>query len=267
MKTLVVALCTAGCVFALASAWSDILQPQVEAQKRAAASRETAAPRRSFTRTTRPLVEADGAAEPPLQGPARTKPQRPDTVASGIAVARITPVTEPSADVEALLRERADEAQRQEARLTMRHESLRMIYDDIRVEQAAVDDIRRKTTEELAVAEQHVITAAQREADGQGGEPPIRRHRAETASVKTVVPTATTESPAVRAAVLMIRRLVAQGSRDTAVNQLSHLKEREAAKVLAALAKDDAPLATALAIALQVSKQAAEPNQPPSGTK
>ena len=58
----------------------------------------------------------------------------------------------------------------------------------------------------------------------------------------------------------MIRRLVAQGSRDTAVNQLSHLKEREAAKVLAALEKEDKPLATALVIALQLSKQAAGPN-------
>ena len=251
MKTLLVALCTAGCVFALASAWSDILQPQVEAQRRAAASRETAAPRRSSTRS---VAETDEDDETRQQGHLRTKSQRPDTVASGTETARTAPVTEPSADMEALLRERADEAQRHEARLTMRQESLRMIYDDIRVEQATVDDIRRKTTEELAVAEQRVITAAQREADGQSGEPPIRRHRAETASVKTVVPTAATESPAVRAAVLMIRRLVAQGSRDTAVNQLSHLKEREAAKVLAALAKDDAPLATALAIALQVSK-------------
>ena len=254
MKTLVVALCTAGCVFALASAWSDILQPLVEAQKRAAASREVAAPRRPSSRTARPLVEADGDAEPLQQGPTRTKSQRSDTVASEIAAARITPVTELSADVEALLRERSDEAKRHEARLTMRQESLRMIYDDIRVEQATVDGIRQRATEELAVAELSVITASQGEADGQSGEPLIRRHRAETASVKSVASTATTESPAVRAAVLMIRRLVAQGSRDTAVNQLSHLKEREAAKVLAALAKDDAPLATALAIALQVSK-------------
>lgn len=261
MKTLLVALCTAGCVFALASAWSDILQPQVEAQRRAAASREIAPPRRPpSTRAARPIVEADADAEPPQQGPTRTKSQRPNAVASEITVARITPVTEPSADVEALLRERDDEAQRHEMRLTMRQESLRMIYDDIRVEQAAVDGIRRKATEELAVAEQRVITAAQREADGQSGEPTIRRHRAETASVKTIVPTAASESPAVRAAVLMIRRLVAQGSRDTAVNQLSRLKEREAAKVLAVLAKDDAPLATALAIALQVSKQVAGPN-------
>ena len=135
-----------------------------------------------------------------------------------------------------------------------------MIYDDIRAEQAAVDDTRRKATEELAVAELSVITASQLEEDRQSEEPPIHRHRAETASVKNVVPTAATESPAVRAAVLMIRRLVAQGSRDTAVNQLSHLKEREAAKVLAALEKEDKPLATALVIALQLSKQAAGPN-------
>ena len=260
MKTLLVALCTAGCVFALASAWSDILQPQVEAQKRAAASRETAAPRRSSSRPAHSVAETNEDDETRQLGHTRTKSQRPDTVASEIAAARITSATELSADVEALLRERADAVQRHEARLTMRQESLRMIYDDIRAEQAAVDDTRRKATEELAVAELSVITASQLEADRQSEEPPIHRHRAETASVKNVVPTAATESPAVRAAVLMIRRLVAQGSRDTAVNQLSHLKEREAAKVLAAFEKEDKPLATALVIALQLSKQAAGPN-------
>lgn len=260
MKTLLAALCTAGCVFALASAWSDILQPHVAAQQREAVSRETAAPRRSSTRTARSVVNADDDDELPQRERPRTKSERPETVASEKAVARITPVAKPNSEVEALLREQADEATRQEARVKMRQESLRLIYDDIREQQASLDDIRRKATDELAVIEQRVVTASQREVSGIGEEPPLRRNRAEIANVKAASQAASAASPTVRATVLMIRQLVAQGNRDTAVNCLNRLKEREAAKVLAALAKEDEPLASALMIAVQASKQAAKPN-------
>lgn len=260
MKTLVVALCTAGCVFALASAWSDILQPQTEALKREAASRVATAPHRSATRAARSVAEPAGDDESPQPARAKTQPRRTEAAAVRTVSAEIAPVIEPRAEVEARLLEQAEEARRHEARLVLRQESLRMIYDDIRDEQTAVEDIRRKATDELATTEQRVVTASQREATSSRRTPSAGRQRAETTSATENGLTHSPDSPSVRSAVLLVRRLVAQGSRDTAVSLLDRMKEREAAKVLSALAREDSHLASALALTLQASKQTARPD-------
>ena len=264
MKILVAVLCTTVCVFALASAWSDMLQPQVEVQQRAAESRAASALRRAASRVARPVAAPAGAEEKSESVRAMPKSPRPQVVDTGAATDASNPVTETRSEGEALLLAEGPEAKQRESRLMNRQESLRMIYDDIREEQAAVDDIRRQATEELAAAEQRAITASQRvvkasQQDAGAGErkPTAGRQRTEAGEITVNRPIVNSDSPSVRAAVLLTRRLVAQGSHDTAASILGRMQEREAAKVLTALAKEDAPLAKELAVQLQAAKQAA----------
>jgi hypothetical protein len=263
MKSLVVVLCTACCVYALASAWSDIVQPQLDAAKKANESLNATSSRRTAQRSNRsstPAEDADEEAEPTPRSKTKTKRT---SVASRIE----EPLDETSydrltqAEVEAELKKQAEEVKRQEARLVSRQESLRLIYDDIREELTAVENIRQRAAQELADAEQNIIPVARNEILPTPAElavPHSSSTRAPKPASLTSLPVESVarDSQSMRAAALMIRRLVTQGSRNTAISLLSKMKAREATKVLTALHQEDAALATDISRSLQAMKQA-----------
>lgn len=250
MKTLVVALCTALFVFALASAWSDMLQPQMAALAQKSAPQRTAtATERASKRIARPVV--DPSHEEELPAPTRVAPKsprkavtlRPESLAASEFLEENT----------ATLREQMTEVKASEVRLIARQETLRLICDDIHAELALVDDMHRQAADALIAAEQRVVSVAQRGPEIGGNGQPERGRQTSTAWDSAETPKPSTDSPAVRIAVLLIRRLVSQGSFDTATSLLSRMKQREAAKVLAALSKDDPAMASRLMGSLRVA--------------
>jgi len=142
-----------------------------------------------------------------------------------------------------------------EAQLLARQETLRLVCDDIHEELALVDETRRQAADALIAAEQRVVTVAQRE-QGFGGKWQSESSRqASITRDSDETPKPATDSPAVRSAVLLIRRLVGQGSGDTATSLLSRMKQREAAKVLAALHRDDPQMASRLMSSLSAVRE------------
>ncbi len=237
MKILLTVLLTALFVFALATTWVDIVQPQLDRIARATAEKPAAVaestPTKKRPRKTTPSAsellpvpsDEDSALQPEVAGKADSK-------------ARISRGTRESAE---LLAQKMDEVKQQESSLTARQESLRMIYDDIRTELAAVDELRKRTNEDLAEAEQRGLDVAQRRAPRAArNAPPIPR----TAG----------GSPAIRGEALIIRRLVEQGKMETAVSLLKSMKGRDAANVLEALSTMDSKLAIRLADTVPASR-------------
>ena len=110
-----------------------------------------------------------------------------------------------------------------------------MIYDDIRSELASVDDLRKRTSEDLVEAERRMLNVAQRKT------PKLAAARI------SPVPRNAAASPAIRGEALIIRRLVEEGKMETAVSLLKSMKGRDAASVLEALSAVDSKLAIRLA--------------------
>jgi pentatricopeptide repeat protein len=118
-----------------------------------------------------------------------------------------------------------------------------MIYDDIRSELTAIDELRKRTTEDMVDAEMRLLETAQRKSP-----------RSATAGPKA--PTrAASENPQDRSQALFIRRLVKEGKLETAVSILKSMKARDAAAILASLDDVDAPLAERLAAALPTDRE------------
>ena len=250
MKTLVVALCTALFVFALASMWSDMLQPQrtVLAQK-SAPQRTATATERPSKRVARPVVDPSDEEEAPAPTRVAAKSSRKTSTVYPEALA----ASELLAENATALREQMADVKQREARLIARQETLRLICDDIHAELALVDDRHRQAADALIAAEQRVVSVARRGPEFGGNGQPASGRQTSTAGDSAETPKPATDSPAVRSTVLLIRRLVSQGSTDTAASLLSRMKQREAAKVLDALSKDDPALASRLMGSLRVA--------------
>ena len=225
MKILVTVLLTALLVFALATTWVDFVQPQMEKQAVATTSNPDIASaaaaskkrlRKAAAQTASELlpVPADEAAEP-----------------APIAETR-RPLHEP-APVPA---RKLDEMLREESQLSSRRETLRMIYDDIRAEVTAVDEIRKQTSEDLAEADRQVRNVAQI------GSPPPPSGRDSSRPSR-----GSGGSQAMRDEALFIRRLAQEGKIQTAVSVLKSMKSGYAAGVLTALSGLDSKLADRLA--------------------
>lgn len=255
MKFLVLAFCTAMFVFALASAWSDMLQPQVAALALKSAPPRPAAPAvQTSKRFTQPVVESFETDELPAPARVAAHSLRQQNAP------RAKPILEaelPDDDAESLSSHLA-EVKLREARLVARQETLRLICDDIHEELALVDETRRQSDEALMAAEQRAVPAVHRESKVDGNRQPARSRQASTEWNSDETPKPVTDSSAVRMAVLLIRRLVSQGSFDMATSLLSRMKQREAAKVLAAIDRDDPQLAARLLTSLS---EAGEPNR------
>lgn len=229
MKILVTVLLTALFVFALATAWVDYVQPQIDQTARASAEKAApvaeSPPPKKRVRKVSPPVDPDLL---PVPGD--------DPLESSPAPTRIKPTEKDSAD---LLAQKMEEVKRQETSLAARQEALRMIYDDIRSELAAVDVIRKQASEDLAAAERRIFDTAQ----------PSKPTR--TAKAASPAPRVAGETSAVRADAMFIRHLVDQGKMETAISVLKAMKGRDAAGVLTYLSTLDSKLALQLADRVQ----------------
>ena len=237
MKILVTVLLTALFVFALATTWLDFVQPQLAAVTKAAVEQ------------TVPLAEASPIRRKPRKVPAVPAELLPVPADGALPAARAVAAGEPSADTKrredetaTLLAEKLDEVKVQEYRLAARQETLRLIYDDIRTELAAVDELRKRTSEDMAKAELRMLDVVERKAP-----------RLTATPVPPVSPRNASESPAIRGQALFIRRLVDDGKTETAISVLKSMKERDAASVLASLSSVDSRLADLLADTMQAS--------------
>jgi flagellar motility protein MotE (MotC chaperone) len=230
MKILVTVLLTALFVFALATTWVDIVQPQLDrtaklATEKAAVAEST--PSKKKIRKALPVPAADLVPVPDeddlaLNGELPDKaPSRPRTPKG------------PRESAE-LLATRLEEVKLQESSLAARQETLKMIYDDIRTELASVGELRKRTSEDLVQAERRLSNVAEKKQPKVSGRTvPISRSPG--------------ESPASRGEALIIRRLVEEGKTETAVSLLKSMKGRDAAGVLEAISSMDPKLAVRLA--------------------
>lgn len=252
MKALVVAFCTALFVFALASAWSDMIQPQLAAltQKSAPRSAASTVPRLT-KRIAQPAAVPSDEEELPAPTHIAAKPPRTTSVRPSEAISTSDHLEKDAA----VLREQMAEVKQREEQLTARQETLRLICDDIHAELAIVDNMHRQAAEALTAAEQRIVTVAHRDPSLRQNGQPESDHPASITRDFDKTPKVSSENQTVRNVVLLIRQLVSQGSDDTATSLLSHMKQREAAKVLTALAKEDPKTASRLMNSLTVTKK------------
>jgi hypothetical protein len=254
MKILVAAFCSALFVFALASAWSDMLQPQLAIMAHQEIPPGTISGKaRSSKSIPRSVADPADSQRQATTAPSRDLAELPRKTASrqGESVA----MAEPSEVDAAELRSKLAEVKDRERQLSVRQETLRLICDDIHAELAAVDHMHQQANEAFMAAEQRVVTVAQREDPAPASQRSTGvARRASTVRDFSEAAGPVTESSTVRTTVLMIRGLVSHGSDDTAISFLGRLKQREAAKILTAISKDDPKLAERLMSSLQEAK-------------
>ncbi len=237
MKILVTVLMTALFVFALASTWVDFVQPQMNQQAKVAAEKqaalaETPAPRKR-PRKVVPAVEPELLPVPDEE--AEVVVAEPKVVTKRVSAAKARAVDAEAASLLTDVRE-------QESKLAVRQEALKMIYDDIRTELAAVDDLRKRTREDMADAELRMLDVAQRTPRSTKSKPIANANRPSG------------ESAFIRSQALFIRKLVDDGKIETAISVLKAMKERDAAGVLTSLDGIDSNLADRLATTVQAGR-------------
>lgn len=244
MKTLVAALFTALLVFALATGWMELVQPQLDAVI-AANAKATEVPtkpatKRSTKRTVKVDTDADAESDDELDIEVDSK------IAKSSRSSKSSRESQASkAARDRLILQLADVKQ-QESKLVAREEMLRMLYDDIRSELTAVEEIRRQSATELAMAERRVHEAANvRKPTESASNEPVERP---ASSVST------RQSSEARIA-QVVQDLSEQGNVTAAASLLSGMKDREIAKVLTALSTRDPRLALQLSDRLQASKE------------
>ncbi|MBS0201898.1 MAG: hypothetical protein JSS49_03300 [Planctomycetes bacterium] len=213
MKILVTVLITALFVFALATTWVDFVQPHL-AQSQPVADKTVVVP------------------EPPLVKKRVRRPVETDDELLPVPTEHVSPPSRRTAEAAAEIARRLEDVKQQETTLAAREEALRMIYDDIRSELANVDDLRRRTSQELIEAETRVQVTAQRRvpALSKSASPPVRGASKITSSTA-----------------FLLRRLVQDGHTETAISMLKGMKGYEAATVLEVLEASDPRIAERLA--------------------
>jgi hypothetical protein len=242
MKNMSASLITALLVFTLSTAWMDLVQPRLDVIARATASKsaETApvSKKKTASRKVAQEEESDDEVieEPPVpkiaaKSARHIKTSRDDTITSESSKER--------------LRAQLVDVKEQESRLIAREETLRMLYDDIRTELAAVEDIRRKSATELVMAEKKLLEASvTKPGVAQSTESPAEN-----------TPAAKPKVSAEARIAGVIQDLASQGNVAAAASLLSGMKDREIAKVLTTLSSSDPRLALRLSDQVQATKQ------------
>lgn len=243
MKTLAAALITALAVYTLATAWTDLVQPRLEliAQASAAKTRDDSArsKKKSVSRRQEPSEDDEDESDVPDEPPPKiagkstrqTRKSRDDALISASAKERLA----------AQLADVKDH----ESKLVAREETLRMVYEDIRSELAAVEDIRRRSANELAIAERRVLDAAVSKPSMAAS------NDASNEPLSSIKPKASAESRIAS----VIQDLASQGNVAAAASLLNGMKDREVAKVLTSLSARDPRLALRISDQVQAAKQ------------
>lgn len=242
MKNLVASLITALLVFTLATAWMELVQPRLDLIAQATAPRPTETSNVSKKKTSsRRIVQDEEVDEEPIEEP----PPPKIATKSARHIKTIKEETAPSESTKERLLAQLADVKEQESRLVAREETLRMLYDDIRTELAAVEDIRRKSATELAMAEKKVLEAAiVKPGVAQSNETPSDTN-----------PNAKPKASAESRIATVIQDLASQGNVAAAASLLSGMKDREIAKVLTSLSIRDPRLALRLSDQVQAAKQ------------
>lgn len=243
MKTLAAALITALVVYTLATAWTDLVQPRIEVMAQAAAGRirddsgksKKKQPSRRQQPTEDDEIDDDVEDDPPpkvaVKSTRLVKKKREDALISEMAKERVM--------------EQLAEVKDHESKILAREETLRMLYEDIRSELAAVEDIRRRSANELAIAERKILDAVTSKPSLASSHDAANEPHSSTRS----------KSSAESRIAGVIQDLASQGNVAAAASLLSGMKDREVAKVLTSLSARDPRLALRISDQVQAAKQ------------
>lgn len=257
MKVLVVAFCTAVFVYALASVWTDILQPQVGnrtlaksvAKPRSASQRQL---KEGIRRSTE-FVEIDVDRQ-------ESTPSDPPSIKRSISRSKPPMADVPLDDDADELARRLDDVNRREAEVLARQESLKLIYDDIHKELALSRQVHQRANDTLIAARERRMIIAQVGPESAGHRRNGDQRIASSRSDEPVPSKTSPDSDGVRGLALIVRQLARQGNESAAASFLSRMKEREAAKILAVISKEEPRLANRLVGTLQVARNPTERN-------
>ena len=254
MKILTAALVTALAVFAIATMAMEMLPLQDTTTARIAPSRRS----HGFADTDSPRTRRRPEAKD-----IDTDDDRPQT-SRFKSQSKQWDIEEAAAEDQQSLeiRQRLRSIRQREADLVVQQESLRMLFDEIREEQASVEEVRHRVTEEIA-ALRDATAIAQRETPLERSPLAPRtalprdesRSTSRDSSPKPRPTLSVSDSQSVQDTAILVRRLAEQGSVRAATSLLSTLKDRDAAKVLSAVNNTDPQMALRLTEALQAARQ------------
>jgi flagellar motility protein MotE (MotC chaperone) len=200
--------------------------------------------------TATPEHAAKGRAAPSPSGAARGS----DTRSKTAAVPPVENVDERSAvrppytvgadeavRLASSLRERLGIVKDRETQLESRRKQLELVYEDIRGERGAVDALRKQLNDEVKAIEQRMSAVERVQADSVHKVSELQKNLvelegAEQTNIKKMADMYDSMDP--EAAAKILEQLANTAKMDTAVKLLAQMKERQAAKVLAALPAD-----------------------------
>lgn len=246
MKTLVAAFITALIVFAIATAWTEVVQPRTNV----AGSANQLIAKESGGKSTG--KRASRNASPPEDDWEDDELAHPSRRAGrSRSDDELTEITK-----ERLLAQ-FEEVKRKEAKLLEREEALNAICTEIRREIAEVDEIRRQSARELAMVERGIMDE-------------IANSGRSTRQVAVPVPAAapaTSQKPKANAdtrIASVVQDLVNRGNINDAAILLGGFKERDIARILGSLTATNPSVAIRLAEQIRLAKlQAAKPTAEP----
>jgi flagellar motility protein MotE (MotC chaperone) len=199
------------------------------------------------------------------------KTKGPSSTTEGKAAVRSSaaPGAEEVARMAANLRDRLNAVSEKEAQLAAQKKQLDLVYEDIRNERSAMEELRKKMQEELKTLEEKIALFERKHAESG---PPIKEKaasdleklqqksgvgKAESGNAKKMADVVGNMPP--KTAAELLKQLVETGKMESAVKMLNEMTERQAAKVLAELA--DPMLAAQLLDKLKESKRPPAPNK------
>jgi hypothetical protein len=236
MKSLIAAFITALAVFILATGWSEVVQPRLDVLTAATSSGRDKVSLENRSRTDISIDDGDEEIEPvrrPSSKSSRSTRQSREAAAQ-------------AEKSKALVAQQMEEVKRQEAKLVAREENLRILYDDIRSELAAIEHIRRESATELAMAERKVLDASKSNGVNtavvnDGGQRTAANGKHDRNSQTYIAG--------------LVQDLASKGSVETAAGLLRGMKDREIAKVLTTLSSRDPQLANQLFEQVRIARQ------------
>jgi flagellar motility protein MotE (MotC chaperone) len=223
-------------LFIVSASASWYVQALKMPQANASAGAEKVRPSTSSSTTRRPEASLPGAALSEAE-PERTA-ARPPYVAG----------TDRAINLASSLRDRLGAVRDKEAQLDARQQRLELVYQDIKGERAALDELRKQVSDELKAVEDKMAAVEHKKVES---EQKVLDKTAElTALEKKRVELADVEQNNVKrmaemydnmdadSAARILQQLADSAKLDTAVKVLGLMKERQAAKVLAAMPPD-----------------------------
>jgi flagellar motility protein MotE (MotC chaperone) len=159
--------------------------------------------------------------------------------------ASYNPEAEGAAQLAANLRNQLDAVKAREQHLTTRQKHLDLIFQDIRSEGAAVDELRKQVDAEMKVLQQKLEALEKKAADvdnrRQKASAEVKELKSTLSEVQNVEKDRVKQISSIydtmepESAAEILQTMVDTGKMDTAVKILSTMRERQAARVLAQL--------------------------------